>query len=247
MTDNDLKGVGIAAGAEIINGKCVAEAVDIATLNPGTAPNILAKIVEYEMMITRQIIFISVWVLMLLSACSPLEAFIQDPLPETTNFVAEGIDNPRIQFLWLELPSQIEPGSANVRVFLAKTDPPEPIIPNPNELQCKLSSANDYFFLGPEKIPFEFKEDGTFIGSYTYKACPECIECYMNWDYTLDISGLISPETVSIDIAIKHMGHNVQGSFVSAELSSASDTTKEPRISCNQTIDCEQIKFVTKE
>jgi hypothetical protein len=194
-----------------------------------------------------KIIFITVCVILLLSACSSPEVYSSEPLPESTIFVAEGIDNDRIQFLWLELPVPIKPGSAEVRLFLAKTEPPEPTIPTPNELRCELSSANEYAILGPERILFEFKEDGTFLGSYSYKACPECIECYINWDTTLEITGSITEETVFLDIAILHMGHNVQGSNVSAELALASNTNEEPRITCNQTIECKEIVFVTRE
>ena len=195
----------------------------------------------------RPIVFITVCIILLLSACSSPKVYSSEPLPESTIFVAEGIDNTIIQFLWLELPAPIEAGLADVRLFLAKTEPPEPIIPTPNELRCKLSSANEYAILGPERILFEFKEDGTFSGSYTYKACPECIECYMNWDYTLEITGSLSQETVFLDIAIQHIGHNVQGSFVSAELALARNTNKEPRITCNRAIDCKEILFVTRE
>jgi hypothetical protein len=195
----------------------------------------------------RSMIIIAVCVILLLSACSSPEVYSSEPLPESIIFEAEGIDNAKIQFLWLELPAPIKPGFADVRLFLAKTEPPEPTIPNPNELQCILSSENEYAILGPERVLFEFKEDGTFLGSYTYKACPECIECYMNWDYTLEITGSISQETVLLDIAIQHIGHNVQGSFVSAELALASNTNKEPRISCNHTIECKEIVFVTRE
>jgi hypothetical protein len=190
---------------------------------------------------------IVVWVSLLLSACSSPEVYSSEPLQEPLVFIAEGVDNPRIQFLWLELSDPIVPGIADARLFLAKTEPPEPNIPNPNELRCILTTDNDYAILGPERVSFEFKEDGTFLGSYTYKACPECIECYVNWDYTLELTGSISQETVILNIAIQHFGHNVQGSFVSVELALANNTNQEPRITCNRMIECEEIVFVTKE
>lgn len=192
-------------------------------------------------------LFLAVCVVLLLPACVSPEVYPSESLPEKTIFVGEGIDNARIQFLWLELPASIKPGLADVRLFLAKTEPPEPTIPNPNELRCKLSSANEYAILGPERIPFEFKEDGTFLGSYTYKACPECIECYMNWDYTLEITGAISQETVFLEIAIQHIGQNVQGSFVSAELAIVKNANKEPQITCNRIIECQEIVFITRD
>jgi hypothetical protein len=101
--------------------------------------------------------------------------------------------------------------------------------------------------LGPEKIPFTFEENGTFAGSYTYKACPACIECYMNWDYTLEMTGAIAEDTIQLDIAIKHFGHNVQGSYLSAELHLVPDATTEPRITCNKEIQCKDIIFVPRD
>ena len=192
-------------------------------------------------------ILLALFVILLLSACSSPEVFSSEPLPKSTIYVAEVVENPIIQFLWLELPDPIKPGLADARLFLAKTGPTEPTIPNPNELRCTLSSATEYAILGPERIPFEFNEDGTFSGSYTYLACPECIECYMNWDYTLEMTGRISQRTVFLDIAVKHFGHNVQGSFVKAELAMENDYRKEPRTSCNQLLECQKIVFSTRE
>lgn len=182
---------------------------------------------------------------MLTSACRSPEVHSSEPLNESKIFAAEGVDNARIQFLWLELPDIVRPGVAEVRLFLAKTEPPEPSIPNPNDLQCRLSAENEYAILGPETVPFEFMENGTFLGSYTYRACPDCIECYMNWDYNLEITGSISQETVFLDITIQHFGLNVPGSFVSAQLELASYHNKEPRIACNRLIECKEIEFVS--
>ena len=192
-------------------------------------------------------IFLAVCSILMLSACSSPEVYSSEPLPDSIIFLAEEIDNEKIQFIWLEIPASTEPGIEDMRLFLAKTEPPEPTIPNPNELRCLLSSENETAILGPERVPFEFREDRTFTGSYTYKACPDCIECYMNWDYTLEITGTILEETILLDIAIKHFGHNVQGSFVSAELALASNSNKEPRIECNRKIECKQVKFVTRK
>lgn len=184
------------------------------------------------------------FIILLLSACSSPEVYSSEPLPKSKIYLAEGIDNARIQYIWLELPPSIEPGQADVRLFIAQTEPPEPIVPTPNELRCELSSPDEYAILGPERVPFEFMEDGTFVGSYSFMACPECVECYMNWETTLEITGTFSQETVNLDIAIKHLGVNVQGSFVSAELELASNTSEEPRITCNQMIECQEIDFV---
>lgn len=91
----------------------------------------------------RPFVFISFCIYLLLSACSSPEVYSSDPLPDSNIYSAEDIENTRIQFLWLELPAQTKPGLAEVRLFLAKTKPPEPTIPNPNELKCTLSSESD--------------------------------------------------------------------------------------------------------
>ena len=135
----------------------------------------------------------------------------------------------------------------DIRLFLAKIIPPEPTIPNPNELRCTLISANETAILGPERIPFEFKEDGTFVGSYTYKACPDCIECYLNWDTTLQITGTVLDETILLVIAIVHIGHNVQGRYLSTELGLVNDADVESRITCNRLIACDEIEFVRRK
>ena len=194
-----------------------------------------------------KLIFLAICIILPLSGCNSPEVYSSEPLPESRIFIAEGVNNAKIQFIWMEIPTSIEPGQVFVRIFLAQTDPPEPTIPNPNELRCMLTSEKEKAMLGPEKIPLEFKENGEFSGSYTYKACPSCIECYMNWDYTLEMSGTIEEEAIQIDIAIKHFGHNVQGSYVSAELYLIPDTNTEPRITCNQEIQCKDIVFVTRD
>jgi hypothetical protein len=191
--------------------------------------------------------FLAVCTILLLTNCSSPEEYSSAPLAESNIFIAEGIENEKIQFVWLEIPGSRKPGINFVRLFLAKTEPPEPTIPNPNELRCTLSSENEKAILGPERISFEFKENGEFAGSYTYKACPACIECYMNWDYTLEMTGAVTDETVLLNIAIKHFGHNVQGSYVSAKLQLVPNANKEPRITCNQTISCQDIVFVKRD
>jgi hypothetical protein len=203
--------------------------------------------VGFRCMSIQSTALITVTVVLLLSACSSPEVFSSEPLSESTIYIAEGIDNTRLQFLWLELPDPVKPGITDVRLFLAKTEPAEPTIPNPNELKCKLVSENEYAVLGPERVPFEFTGDGTFFGSYTYKACPECIECYMNWDYTLAISGSIAEEMIFLDIVIQHFGHNVQGSFLSAELALTGNTNLEPQIDCNRAMECKKIVYVTRD
>ena len=161
--------------------------------------------------------------------------------------MAEGIANARIQFVWLELPESPQAGNSEVRLFLAQNDPPEPVIPNPNELRCLLTTDRETAMLGPERVPFTFDTEAAFSGAYTYRACPDCVECYMNWDYTLEFSGTVSGDTVHLEIAIRHFGLNVQGSYVRAELTAASNHEGEPRITCDRMIACRGIVFADWE
>ena len=188
--------------------------------------------------------FLAVFLTLTLLACSSPEVYTSQPLPDSVIYMADGIENEKIQMVWLEVPKSPGVGETDVRLFLAKHEPPEPTIPNPNDLRCILESDDEFAMLGPEKVPFEFMEDGSFTGSYTYRACPDCIECYMNWDYTLEMNGSISEETVLLEVEIIHFGHNVQGSYLSTELTLAENANKEPRIKCNRLIKCKGVKFV---
>jgi len=134
-----------------------------------------------------------------------------------------------------------------VRIFLARTDPPQPVIPNPSGLKCSLESESDFADLGPETIRFRFDEDGSFTGGYTYRACSDCVECYMNWDYTFEFSGVISEENALLEIAVKHIGFNVQGSYLSVELETLAGSAQQPQIQCSGDLTCKEMKFVDRD
>ena len=68
----------------------------------------------------------------------------------------------------------------------------------------------------------------------------------MNWYYTLEITGVVLEERILLNIAIKHIGLNVQGSYLSTELQLDSNTDEEPRIACNRLIDCNEVVFVAR-
>ena len=197
--------------------------------------------------VVKQSILLFTSVGLMLGACSTPDVYSSPPLPESVVYRVDGIENPKIQMAWLEVPKSLQPGDEYVRLFLAKNEPPEPTIPNPNDLRCILSAEDEFAILGPEKVLFEFTENGSFTGSYTYRACPDCIECYMNWDYTLEMTGSISGNVAFLDIAIVHFGHNVQGSYLSIELALAKNPNKEPRIKCNRLIECDEVRFVTSK
>jgi len=191
----------------------------------------------------KRLILLTVSVALLLAACGAPKIYSSQPLSESVIYMSDGIENSKIQMVWLEVPTHLKSGDVYVRLFLAKHEPPEPTIPNPNDLRCTLASDDEFALLGPEKSLFELMEDGSFTGIYTYRAGPDCIECYMNWDYTLEMTGAINGETVLLDIAIVHFGHNVQGSYLSTTLTSLKNN-KEPQMKCNRLIECSKVKFI---
>ncbi len=185
--------------------------------------------------------------IVLLCACSPFSNPERPARPDVSVYQASAIDNPLIQYIWLEIPQPFEPGTAEVRLFLARSSPPEPVIPNPTGLKCILESEEAYAELGPEMVTFKFSEDGSFRGSYTYRACPECVECYMNWDYTLEFSGAIEGESATLDIGVRHIGLNVPGSYLSVEMERLAGNTHQPQMRCRADGTCTEIVTVDRD
>ena len=180
-----------------------------------------------------------------LAACggSPVP---EGPVPTGISiYLAQEIDNRQIHFVWLELPSDLVVGSNEIRVFMARTDPPGLLVPTNIELPCIIQSENEYYDFRPVALPFEF--DGTQIeGSYTWRACASCIECYMNWDTTMEIVGTMEQDTMSLAIGIRHMGHNIQDDFLRIELLQEEPTAREPGIQCRSTSDCLDLEFAPR-
>jgi hypothetical protein len=127
-------------------------------------------------------------------------------------YMAQDISNRQIHFVWMELPSSLNLGTNDVRIFMARTDPPGMLVPTETELPCIIRSENDYLDIRPVTLPFEY--DGRqLVGSYTWKACASCVECYMDWDTTMEIVGTIEQDKMALSIGIRHMGHNIQDDF----------------------------------
>jgi len=66
-----------------------------------------------------------------LPACNSPEIYTSQPLPDSVVYMADGIENEKIQMIWLEVPRSPQLGEEIVRLFLAKNEPPEPTIPIP--------------------------------------------------------------------------------------------------------------------
>jgi hypothetical protein len=163
---------------------------------------------------------------------------------KSRSFIATGIEDSRVQYIWLELPERIEPGRQSVRVFMATTNPPKMILPTMSDVPCMLSNPNEFLAFGPIALPFEFEENGKFKSSYTWLACAKCDhDCYMPSDFTLYITGTIRQDVVSLELAMYHYGKPAPVPFVNVELRKA-QTAEEPRMECNRHRECKDIYYV---
>ena len=66
----------------------------------------------------------------LLSACGSSGEVEQIP-SESSTYMAAEIKHDLVQYIWLELPKHIEPGTQSVRVFIATTNPPRTMVSPP--------------------------------------------------------------------------------------------------------------------
>jgi hypothetical protein len=162
-----------------------------------------------------------------------------------TIYTAQDIDNRQIHFVWLELPENLEVGSNDVRVFMARTDPPAMLVPTEVELPCLVQSNDGYLEFRAETLSFEY--DGTeLVGSYEWMACASCVECYMNWNTRMEIVGLPTGDTMAIAIGIRHLGHNILQDFTEIELQREDPSWLEPAIQCRRTSDCLEVEFLPR-
>lgn len=177
-----------------------------------------------------------------LAACGAVSFFDSAALPDTRIYMTEVGADDQIPFIWIELPSSLEIGRNEARVFMARRDPPGMLVPTETELPCIIQSTNDYFDLRPVTLPFEF--DGhQLVGSYTWRACASCVECYMDWDTTMEMEATLEQDLMRLSIGIRHMGHNVQEDYLRIDLEQSSPTAKEPRIVCRSSSECQQVEF----
>ena len=106
--------------------------------------------------------------LIILCACSPFSVLEAPQQSESAVYQVERIENNLIQFIWLEVPEPLGTGAADVRLFLARDNPPQPVIPNPTGLKCTLEDQDAFAVLNPVLVTFMFGDGGSFTGSYTF-------------------------------------------------------------------------------
>lgn len=180
-----------------------------------------------------------------LVACGGAPIIDKAAPPDTNIYMADDIANRQIHFIWIELPPSLNLGRNEIRVFMARTDPPGMLVPTETELPCIIQSANEYQDLRPVTLPFEF--DGRqLVGSYTWKACASCVECYMDWDTIMEIVGVMEQDKMALSIGIRHMGHNIQDDYFRIELEQKEPSSREPRIQCRRSNDCMNVEFAPR-
>lgn len=177
-----------------------------------------------------------------LVACSNASLFDQAPPPDTRVYMTKGDADSQVPFIWIELPSKLENGRNDIRVFMARRDPPGMLVPTETELPCIIQSANEHVELRPVALPFMY--DGhQLVGSYAWRACASCVECYIDWETTLEMVATLEENSIALSIGIRHMGHNIQEDYLRVELEQASPTAKEPGIQCWSAENCKQMEF----
>lgn len=179
---------------------------------------------------------------LVLGACSGTQPGSTD----TEVFLARDIDNRQIQFVWIELPAELTLGSNEIRLFMARLNPPGMLVPTETELPCIIQTEGEYMDLRPITIPVNF--DGEQItGSYTWNACASCVECYLDWDTMLEFLADVEGNKINLAIGIRHMGHNIQDNYLQIELSQEAPDSNEPRILCRRSFDCQDVEFVPRQ
>ena len=182
---------------------------------------------------------------LLLVACGKLPVSDKFVPQDVIIYQADEISNRQINLIWLEVPSSLDVGANDVRVFMARTDPPGMSVPTESELPCIVQADGKYLDIRPVTLPFEF------VGSqqarrYKCMACASCVECYMDWETTMEIVGTIEQDKIDLSIGIRHMGHNIQDDFLRVELWPEEPDLREPRILCRRANDCMEVEFAQR-
>ncbi len=192
-------------------------------------------------MLSKQLFLASLF--SLLSACGSSGALEQVPV-KSTAYVVSGMEHYLVQYIWLDLPKQIEPGTQSVQVFMATTKPPKAMIPTMIDLACALASPTESVELEPVALPFEFDDTEQFKSTYTWVSCAKCDkQCYMPSEYTIYMTGAIRQEIVSIELALLHFVKSAPVPFLKVELYKSAQASMEPRMKCSR-YECTGIYYV---
>ena len=119
-------------------------------------------------------------------------------------------------------------------------------VPAVTELPCMVQSESDYLEIKPINLPFDY--DGRqLIGSYIWRACTSCVECYKDWDTRMEIVGIFDQDILNLNIGIRHMGHNIQDDYLQIELRQGKPNVNKPRMLCKRSFECQDLEFTARE
>lgn len=144
-----------------------------------------------------------------------------------------------IDYVWVQVPAAAQAGSAGGRLFIVSADPVGAIVPTMIELPCA-SAKVDY---SPAPVEFEIGEDGSLRTSYAWGSCGSCSECYMRWNFSLDLDGRIEGDALVADLVLNETFHDAPMKITSLRMPEVTSACTEPRLACEPGGECGEIEF----
>jgi hypothetical protein len=186
-----------------------------------------------------------------LLACWPLIAAGCGLLPTPTCdaagtvrvYQATQIKEQWINFLWVEIPASDAAGTFPGRLFVASANPMGAVVPSMIDLPCEVSSSNPVVNYVPAPVEIEFDGAGGVRTSYAWKSCARCSECYMLWDFELDIKGRVSAGSMVADVVLNETFHQHPMQILSLKLPEVTKACTQPHTSCRAGGECSDMKF----
>lgn len=216
--------------------------------------------------------FAAFTLILLLTACTSTRPPTCESPSDVRIFEAANIGEQWIDYVWFELPAQIgqTAGStgnsaatpdcpscerpawgitaaplaasaigAQGRLFVASADPVGAIVPTMLDLPCAKAPV-DY---APVPVDLQLSADDSFKASYAWKSCAACSECYMHWTFSLDITGRVEQDVLHADLVLNETFHSGPMKLITLEMADVTPVCTQPRIQCEPSGACEDIRF----
>jgi len=148
-----------------------------------------------------------------------------------------------VNFLWVEIPDSDGAGTFPGRLFVASGDPFGTIVPSMIDLPCQLSSGTQAADLVPAPVEIEFDGAGNLKTSYAWRSCSKCSECYMVWDFELDLQGHKTEEALIADVVLNETFHQHPMQILSLKMPEVTDACTQPHMSCRAGGACSAVRF----
>jgi hypothetical protein len=176
----------------------------------------------------------------LLTACAASQAPVCEPSTATRMFEAANIGEQWIDYVWLEIRASASEGIWPGRLFVASADPVGAIVPTMVDLPCA-DGPVDY---APAAVELDFDAEGNFKTSYGWKSCAACSECYMHWTFSLDVEGQVEEDALRAELVLNETFHSGPMRLVSLDMPEVTQVCESPRMKCESSGACEDIRFV---